>query len=137
MGGASGVIKSILPYLNGDKIYLMGVTYNKSELYKEKNLVRKSVPIQLFIFQKDLEFQTGSGHFGILEILIQFFCGWVLHRCMYILRNGLFHQTRVHRFIPHAWCSQCFIESQKQVSEEYFIPKVVGTRSKKKSADSR
>lgn len=41
MGGASGVIKSILPYLNGDKIYLMGVTYNKSELYKEKKLSEK------------------------------------------------------------------------------------------------
>ncbi len=35
LGGASGVIKSILPYLKADKIYLMGITSNKKNLYKE------------------------------------------------------------------------------------------------------
>jgi len=35
LGGASGVIKSILPYLSADKIYLMGITSNKKNLYKE------------------------------------------------------------------------------------------------------
>lgn len=35
LGGASGVIKSILPYLRADKIYLMGITSNKNNLYKE------------------------------------------------------------------------------------------------------
>lgn len=35
MGGATGVIKSILPYLKFDKIYLLGITSNKNNLYKE------------------------------------------------------------------------------------------------------
>ena len=35
MGGASGVIKSILPYLNADNIYLMGITSDKAKLYTE------------------------------------------------------------------------------------------------------
>jgi glycosyltransferase involved in cell wall biosynthesis len=35
MGGASGVIKSILPYLKADNIYLMGITSEKKNLYKE------------------------------------------------------------------------------------------------------
>jgi hypothetical protein len=35
MGGASGVIKSILPYIKADNIYLMGITSDKKNLYKE------------------------------------------------------------------------------------------------------
>ncbi len=35
MGGATGVIKSILPYLKADSIYLIGITSNKSNLYRE------------------------------------------------------------------------------------------------------
>lgn len=35
MGGATGVIKSILPYLNADKVYLMGITSDKKKLYSE------------------------------------------------------------------------------------------------------
>jgi glycosyltransferase involved in cell wall biosynthesis len=35
MGGATGVIKSILPYLQADNIYLMGITSNRNNLYKE------------------------------------------------------------------------------------------------------
>jgi glycosyltransferase involved in cell wall biosynthesis len=35
MGGATGVIKSILPYLKADNIYLMGITSEKNNLYKE------------------------------------------------------------------------------------------------------
>jgi glycosyltransferase involved in cell wall biosynthesis len=35
MGGATGVIKSILPYLKGDKIFLLGITSVKENLYRE------------------------------------------------------------------------------------------------------
>jgi glycosyltransferase involved in cell wall biosynthesis len=35
MGGATGVIKSILPYIKADNIYLMGITSDKKNLYKE------------------------------------------------------------------------------------------------------
>jgi glycosyltransferase involved in cell wall biosynthesis len=35
MGGASGVIKSILSYLKADNIYLMGITSDKNNLYKK------------------------------------------------------------------------------------------------------
>lgn len=35
MGGATGVIKSILPYLKADSIYLLGITSVKSNLYRE------------------------------------------------------------------------------------------------------
>jgi glycosyltransferase involved in cell wall biosynthesis len=35
IGGSSGVIKNILPYLNADRIFLMGVTSYKKNLYKE------------------------------------------------------------------------------------------------------
>jgi len=38
LGGASGVIKSILPYLDADMIYLMGITSNKKNLYKKIHL---------------------------------------------------------------------------------------------------
>ena len=35
MGGATGVIKSILPYLKADAIYLLGITSVRSHLYRE------------------------------------------------------------------------------------------------------
>jgi glycosyltransferase involved in cell wall biosynthesis len=35
MGGVTGVIKSILPYLKADSIYLLGITSDKNNLYKE------------------------------------------------------------------------------------------------------
>jgi glycosyltransferase involved in cell wall biosynthesis len=35
MGGATGVIKSILPYLKADSVYLLGITSEKKNLYKE------------------------------------------------------------------------------------------------------
>jgi glycosyltransferase involved in cell wall biosynthesis len=35
MGGATGVIKSILPYLKADTVYLLGITSVKNHLYKE------------------------------------------------------------------------------------------------------
>ena len=35
LGGASGVIKSILSYLKAENIYLMGITSNKDHLYKK------------------------------------------------------------------------------------------------------
>ena len=35
MGGATGVIKSILPYLKADNIYLMGISSVKKNLYKK------------------------------------------------------------------------------------------------------
>jgi glycosyltransferase involved in cell wall biosynthesis len=35
MGGASGVIKSILSYLKADNIYLMGITSDKNNLYRK------------------------------------------------------------------------------------------------------
>jgi len=35
MGGATGVIKSILPYLKADLVYLLGITSVRSNLYKE------------------------------------------------------------------------------------------------------
>ena len=43
MGGASGVIKSILPYLDAENIYLLGITSHKENLKKEiifnKNII--------------------------------------------------------------------------------------------------
>jgi glycosyltransferase involved in cell wall biosynthesis len=42
MGGSSGVIKSIINYLEADNIYLMGITSSKSKLYK-KILIRKNI----------------------------------------------------------------------------------------------
>lgn len=63
MGGATGVIKSILPYLKADKIYLLGITSNKNNLYKEitfdKNIIivpivlvpkGSKVPVRIFAF---------------------------------------------------------------------------------------
>jgi glycosyltransferase involved in cell wall biosynthesis len=44
LGGASGVIKSILPYLDADSIYLMGITSNKKNLY-EKIPLTKNISI--------------------------------------------------------------------------------------------
>lgn len=44
LGGASGVIKSILPYLEADTIYLMGITSNKKNLY-EKIYLTKNISI--------------------------------------------------------------------------------------------
>lgn len=35
MGGATGVIKSILPYLRADSVYLLGITAVRTNLYKE------------------------------------------------------------------------------------------------------
>jgi glycosyltransferase involved in cell wall biosynthesis len=35
IGGSTGVIKNILPYLKADHIFLMGITSNKSNLHKE------------------------------------------------------------------------------------------------------
>jgi glycosyltransferase involved in cell wall biosynthesis len=35
MGGATGVIKSILPYLKADTVYLLGITSVKAHLYRE------------------------------------------------------------------------------------------------------
>lgn len=40
LGGASGVIKSILPYLDADAIYLMGITSNKKNLYEKIHLTK-------------------------------------------------------------------------------------------------
>ena len=44
LGGASGVIKSILPYLDADSIYLMGITSNRKNLY-EKIPLTKNISI--------------------------------------------------------------------------------------------
>jgi len=49
MGGSSGVIKSILPYLEADNIYLMGITSDKSNLYKEIHL-KQNIYILPIIF---------------------------------------------------------------------------------------
>jgi glycosyltransferase involved in cell wall biosynthesis len=38
MGGIAGAIKNILPYIVGDKIFLVGSTSNKKKLYKEIHL---------------------------------------------------------------------------------------------------
>lgn len=35
LGGSTGVIKNILPYLNADRIFLMGITSNKKTLLKQ------------------------------------------------------------------------------------------------------
>jgi len=40
MGGASGVIKSILHYLKADNIYMMGITSDKNNLYKKMHLTK-------------------------------------------------------------------------------------------------
>jgi len=40
LGGASGVIKSILPYLEADSIYLMGITSNRKNLYEKIPLTK-------------------------------------------------------------------------------------------------
>jgi glycosyltransferase involved in cell wall biosynthesis len=37
-GGVNSVIKSILPYLRANRIYLYGFTHNKNELFKEKHV---------------------------------------------------------------------------------------------------
>lgn len=41
IGGATGVIKNILPYLDADRIFLMGITSNKKNLYNPINLTDK------------------------------------------------------------------------------------------------
>lgn len=43
IGGAAGVIKSILPYLEADKIYLIGTTSKKKNLKKEIKLNEKTI----------------------------------------------------------------------------------------------
>jgi hypothetical protein len=43
LGGIAGVIKSILPYIKADKIYLMGITSQKSHLNKEIPLSDKII----------------------------------------------------------------------------------------------
>ena len=43
IGGASGVIKSILPYIQADKIYLIGTTSKKKSLKKKVNLNEKII----------------------------------------------------------------------------------------------
>lgn len=49
MGGSSGVIKSILPHLKAEKIYLLGITSKKENLKKELKLF-KNVSIYPIVF---------------------------------------------------------------------------------------
>ena len=43
IGGASGVIKSILPYIRAEKIYLIGTTSKKEHLKREIELNKNIV----------------------------------------------------------------------------------------------
>jgi glycosyltransferase involved in cell wall biosynthesis len=53
LGGASGVIKSILPYLDADMIYLMGITSNKKNLYKEISFAKNILIIPIIYVPKE------------------------------------------------------------------------------------
>lgn len=53
IGGIAGVIKSILPHLNADKIYLFGITSNKSKLKREFTISENIISFPIIYIPKN------------------------------------------------------------------------------------
>ena len=52
IGGIAGVIKSILPYLKGEKVYLLGTTSEKVNLHKEVFLTKRIISFPIIYIPK-------------------------------------------------------------------------------------